>query len=248
MSHPVLDALRSESAGARRGACERAAEDPSAVLLVDALCEALGDADPGVARAAGTALQRIAREHRDAQPSVLTALRAALRGESPRQRLEAAWTWARVEPPPIALLPAVAGALESADGDARWRAARLLVELGRLHGESVAVVYGLAGPEHPARVRRIALTALRELAPGEMPVLLAHLAACRDDDAGLRRLALAGLAGLGERSEAVWSALSDALEADGDPGARRVAARAVRALGDAPAELAAAAEAASLGD
>ena len=244
MSHPLLAALRDGSAATRREACAAAAEDPSAVLLVDALCQALADADAAVARAAGTALQRIAREHGDAQPSVLSGLRDALRGETARQRLEAAWTWARIEPPPIALLPAVAGALDDAEGDARWRAARLLVELGRLHGEVTPVVFGLAGSEHPPRVRRIALTAMRELAPGDAAVLRAHLAASGDTDAGLRRIALAGLAGLGARTPEVWAALGRALEDEGDPAARRVAARAVRTLGEAPDPLVAAAEAA----
>jgi hypothetical protein len=230
VTHPVAAALASGEAPARRAACEAAANDPSAVLLVDALVGALGDRDPTVVRAAVRALERIGREH----DAVLTSLSAALRSEDPHHRLEAAWTWARLEPPPVKLLPAIVSTLEHAGGDARWRAARLLVELGRIHGEVVPVVYGLAASDRPPRVRRIALTALRELAPGSPETLRAHLEASRDPDAGLQRLALTGLAGLRSATSEVWSRLSEVLAKHGDPACRRVAATAVGALGDPP--------------
>ena len=247
MSHPLLAELACASAERRRRACEAAPEDPSAVLLVGALAECLGDREPEVCRAAGAALQRIGRGPGQASGPVLAALRPALRGESARERLEAAWTWARLEPPPLALLPAVVSCLEEADGDGRWRAARLLVELARLHAEAAPVVSGLAAAEQPARVRRIALAALRELSPGEPTTLDAHLEACRDPDPGLRRLALTGLAGLGARSEEVWSALTDALAPETDATTRRAAALAVVRLEQAPGALQARAEQALAG-
>ena len=227
MSHPVVAGLRSASAAERRAACRAATGDPSAVLLVDALVAALGDADAAVADAAGRALERIGREH----ASVLTALRAPLRSGAPRERLAAAWTWAHVEPPPIALLPAVVSALDGARRDARWRAARLLVELGRLHDEVLPVVAGLAVQGTP-RERRIALGALRELAPSEPATLRAHLDASRAGDTGLQRFALTSLAGLGARSPEVWARLAEALADPDDAALRRVAVTAVSALGD----------------
>ena len=230
MTHPLLAALRSGAVEERRAACDAAPGDPSAVLLVDALVAALGDRDPLVVRAAVRALERIGRDH----DGVTTALQAALRSEDPRQRLEAAWTWARLEPPPVRLLPAVVSVLERVDGDARWRAARLLVELGRIHGEVAPVVLGLAGPERAPRVRRIALTALRELAPGAPETLRAHLDASRDPDLGLQRLALTGLAGLRAPTALLWERLTSVLEGHADPVCRRIAATAVGALGDPP--------------
>lgn len=229
MSHPVIAGLRSASAAERREACRAAVADPSAVLLIDALVAALADDDASVVRAASAALERIGREH----PAVLTALRGALRSPEPRQRLEAAWTWARLEPPPIKLLPAVVSALDSARRQARWRAARLLVELGRLHEEVLPVVANLARAEATPRERRIALSALRELAPHDAATLAAHLDASRSDDPGLARFAFTSLAGLGARSPEVWERVAEAL-GDADPALRRVAVLAATALGSPP--------------
>lgn len=232
MTHPVLARLRGGDPAGRRAACEAAADDPSAVLLVDALVEALGDREPRVAQAAGRALERIGREH----DAVRTALGAALRDDDPRRRFEAAWTWARLEPPPIKLLPPVISALAALEGDARWRAVRLVVELGRLHGEVLPLVTSLARDDAAPRVRRLALSALRELAPDAPETVRAHLDASRAPDRGLQRLALTGLAGLARPGPEVWERLAEALEASPDPACRRVAATAAAALPGPPPE------------
>jgi HEAT repeat protein len=229
VTHPVVAALRGGDVEARRDACDAAPGDPEAVRVVEALVGALADDSPAVVHAAVRARERIGRQH----AAVVPALDSALRHDDARVRLEAAWTWARLEPPPVKLLPVVIGGLEHAVGDARWRAARLLVELGRLHGEVVPVVESLAGPGHPPRVRRIALGALRELAPGSDATLRAHLEASRDTDVGLERLALTGLAGLGPAPE-TWKRLAEVIAEHPDGGCRRVAVTAVATLGDPP--------------
>jgi HEAT repeat protein len=223
VSHPIVAALRSAAADERRAACDAAPGDPSAVLLVDPLVDALGDRDARVVRAASRALEQIGRAH----GAVLIALRPALRSEDSRQRLEAAWTWARLEPPPIKLLPAVVSALADLDGDARWRAARLLVELARLHGEVSPVVRNLVAADQPARVRGIGLAALRELEPGSQLTCSAHLAASRDPDAELARLALLGLAGLDAPSPEVVQRFDEVAASHPDPACRAIAARAL---------------------
>jgi HEAT repeat protein len=223
VTHPVVAALRSAAAEERLAACAAAADDPSAVLLVDPLVTALGDPDARVVRAATRALERIGREHE----SVLVALRPALRSQDPRHRLEAAWTWARLEPPPIKLLPAIVSALGDLEGDARWRAARLLVELARLHGEVAPVVRNLVAADQPARVRGIGLVALRELEPGSDFTLGAHLAATREPDVGLARLALLGLAGLAARTSEVSERFAEVAASHADPDCRRIAVRAL---------------------
>jgi HEAT repeat protein len=214
VTHPIVAALRSAAAEERLAGCEAAAGDPSAVLLVDPLVAALGDRDARVVRAATRALEQIGREHE----SVLVALQPALRSEDPRHRLEAAWTWARLEPPPIKLLPAIVSALGDLEGDARWRAARLLVELGRMHGEVAPVVRDLAAADRPARVRGIGLAALRELEPDSELTRSAHLAASRDADAGLARLALLGLAGLAAPTSEVRQRFAEVAASHADPG------------------------------
>jgi HEAT repeat protein len=223
VTHPIVAALRSAAAGERLAACAAAADDPSAVLLVDPLVAALGDRDARVVRAATRALERIGREHE----SVLVALRPALRSENPHQRLEAAWTWARLEPPPIKLLPAIVSALGDLEGDARWRAARLLVELARMHGEVAPVVRTLVASDQPARVRRIGLAALRELEPESELTRAAHLAASRDGDVGLARLALLGLSGLPMPTNEIWQRFAEVAASHADPACRQIAARAL---------------------
>jgi hypothetical protein len=221
--HPLVAALHSAVAAERRAACEAAPDDPSAVLLVDALVGALGDRDLAVVRAATRALEKIGRAHE----SVLVALRPALRSDDPRQRLEAAWTWARLEPPPIKVLPAVVSALADLEGDARWRAARLLVELARMHGEVAPVVRNLVAADQPSRVRAVGLAALRELEPDAPLTREAHLAASRDRDPDLARLALLGLAGLPAPTDEVWRRFAEVVSSHGDAACRAVAARAL---------------------
>ena len=87
-------------------ACRDAAHDPSAVLFSDALAGALADPVRAVASAAAGALTQLAEQH-DVKPALLRALHA---GES-RGRLEAALTLAKLEPPSLRLLPALAEGL-----------------------------------------------------------------------------------------------------------------------------------------
>ena len=123
MTHPVVVRLQSRDPDERRAACLAAAEDPSAVLLVDALVVALGDPETPVSRAASDALTRIAR----AGGEVEVPLKRALRDDERRRRWGAAYTQARLGPPEPGMLPAVVEALASPDGDVRWAAAKLLV-------------------------------------------------------------------------------------------------------------------------
>ena len=127
----LLEKLKHGDTEERRSACHHAAENPSAILLVDALAEALGDPEKAVARAASDALVKIGTQ----AGGVQNAIRKALQSDVPSRRQGAAFTAARMEPPGPRLLPALVEALGSVDGDVRWAAARLIVEIGRAHGE-----------------------------------------------------------------------------------------------------------------
>jgi hypothetical protein len=220
MSHPLLARLRDSDPDARRAACREAVEDPSAILLVDALCAALADPAKEVAREASTALSRIGARH----GGVTAALSAALRAPDPRARLFAALAIGRLGPPPLKLLPALVDALALADGDLRFAAARLLVDLGRLEPEVLGMLCALvAGDERP-EVRRMAVFALRELAPDREETARALVAASRARDAALRRAALASFAALRDPDAAVYARLCEVLAAESDPTARALAA------------------------
>ena len=81
----------------RRAACVAAADDPSAVLLVD---RAGGRARRS--RCGARSARRNARARAD-RPRAPGSARRAARGaarDDPRRRIEAALTWARLEPPP----------------------------------------------------------------------------------------------------------------------------------------------------
>jgi HEAT repeat protein len=228
VSHPILSRLASTSAEERRRACLEVAGDPCAVLLVPALAEALGDASNAVARAASRSLAALGRQH----AAVGEALRESLRAQEPRRRIQAAFTLARLEPPEPRSLPALVAALDSEAGDVRWMATRILVEMGRLHGEVLRVLMNLAADGSP-RVRRMALCALRELAPGEPEVARTLLAASRDADLGVRRAALTALAALEEPPPAVRERLVETAASDPDAASRRLAEVALDLLGSA---------------
>ena len=230
MSHPIVDALGSSDPEERRDACRRAAGDPSAVLLIDALVEALADPVKAVSREACDALTDIGRSSPDAHV-LKRALKRALYGDDPRQRWSAAFTSARLAPPTPGLLPALVEAMGSPDGDVRWSAARLLVELGRTHPEVLGVVLRLVAAGDTPEVRRMSAFALRELAPDHPGAASALLEATYDDDVQVRRAAYTALAALIDPPPEVLEKLSHAIGHDSDPASCRIAAVALGELG-----------------
>jgi len=232
VSHPLLARLHDPNPDTRREACREAPDDPAAVLLVDALCAALADPSKEVGREASRALAEIGTRH----GGVAEALGRALRRGEPRARLFAALALARLGPPPLKLLPALVGALALADGDLRFTAARLLVDLGRSWPEVLGMLCALvAGGERP-EVRRMAVFALRELAPDRPEAARAIVAASLAEDAALRRAALSSLAALLDPDDAVFARLCDALRTDPDTPARALAASALGELAAAHPE------------
>ena len=227
MSHPLVAQLRSDDPALRRDACLAAAEDPSAVLLVDALVPALGDPVRAVWRAASDALVAIAR--RDA--GVWSALRAALTSPDAPTRHVAALTGARIAPRELRLLPPLVEALGSDDRTARWGAARALVELGQTQGEVHPLLLHLAQADPNPVARRMAAFCLRDLAPDDPRTATALLAASRDGDLRVHRAALSALAALVAPPREVEERLREVLESDPDAASRRIAAAVLRVLG-----------------
>jgi HEAT repeat protein len=231
VSHPILAQLASADPAARRAACLAAASDPAATLLTEALCNALGDPVKAVSRAASDALVAIGHRHGDVDPG----LRAALHGSDPARRFGAAFTLARIAPPGPRLLPALVEALASPDGDVRWAATRLLVEAGRVHGEVLPLLTGLARGAESASVRRMATFALRELAPDRREAADVLLEAAADRDLQVRRAALSAMGSLSRPPPRVAQRLLHVLAQDVDAASRRLAALALGELGAADA-------------
>jgi HEAT repeat protein len=228
----LLQELSSADPEARRAACLAAPNNPSAIVLVDALTEALADSVKSVARAASEALVAIGSQ----QGGVEKALRAALRSSVPSQRWSAALTAARLEPPGTRLLPPLVEAMSSADGDVRWASARVIVEIGRLHGEVLPLLVAMVRSGESAVARRMASFALRELAPDRSEAAEVLLAATRDVDLHVRRAAFTALASLMSPSPEVTTRLIEALRGDDDAPTRRLAALALGEIGSANPE------------
>jgi hypothetical protein len=144
-------------------------------------------------------------------------------------------------------------ALASSDGDVRWSAVRLLVEAGRVHGEVLPLLVGLARVGENAVVRRMATFALRELAPDRPEAADVLLAAARDFDLHVRRAATTAMASLQDPPASVALHLLAALRTDPDAATRRLAVLALGEIGAGspqavPAETAAELEAAARRD
>lgn len=212
MSPTLGERLASEDVAERRAACAAAPDDPSAALWLETLAERLADPDEDVVRAAAAALAKLGG--REAGAAAL--LRRALGGRVRAGRVHAALALTRLEPPAPALLPALVEALEAPDNDVRWRAARALVDLGRLHGEVLPVLIGLARVGESQAVRRMAVLCLPQLAPDRSEVAEALLDVSRDRDESLRRAALAAMGGLMAPPDAVAVRLLEVMQADGD--------------------------------
>jgi HEAT repeat protein len=226
VTHPLVARLRDPRPETRREACARAAVDPSAVLLVEPLCRVLGDPDPRVAGAASRALLEIAKHDREL-PSRLSE---ALRGGSRDARCWAAITLTRLEPPSLKLLPVLLDGLEHGAREVAWSSARAIVALGRLEGEVLPVLlHFVEGDERPG-LRRLAVFALRELAPDRPETTRALLAASRDPDRELRRAALSALAVVLEETGDACDRLLEVLRRDPDPASRGLAASALGVL------------------
>jgi hypothetical protein len=194
VSHPLLARLRSADPRERRAACLDAPADPSAVLLLDALGLALGDAQRGVADAASRAIAAIAAAGAD----VSGTLRDALRSRDPQRRFRAALTSARSELPDRKLLPALVDALDFDAPADRWAAARVIVEIGRSNDEVRRLLLGLLRTDPRARLRAMAIHALHELAPDDPEARELARAASSDSNPELRRAARIALRARGE--------------------------------------------------
>jgi len=230
LSHPIVAGLASADAGERHAACLAAADDPSAVLLLQALAAALGDPEKRVAQAASDSLAKLA----PTSPEVIEVVRAALRGGTPNQRWFAAFTCSRIEPVGPRLLPSLVEALGSDAGDIRWAAARLLVNTGRAYGEVLPLILGLVQTDPNPALRCMALYCLRELAPDEPGCAQAIVAATLDPQRSVRHAALTALASTSDAPPAVIDRLVEASNDASDPPAQRIATFALGALGSLP--------------
>lgn len=226
MSHPIAERLQSPVPDERASACRDAVEDPSAVVLIDALGEALGDPVAAVAVAASDALARLARE----VEGVAAVVHRALRSPDASRRWHAVLTSTRIEPPSPRLLAPIVEALASRESEVRWMAARLLVDAGRSVPEVLPLATGLVTGGESAEVRRMATHCVRELGPERPESARALIEGTRDPDPRVRRAALTALAALTDPPPEVFDRLAEVLTRSSDGVNRVIAAHSLRAL------------------
>jgi len=186
-----------------------------------ALLARLGSTDRAEQRrACDEAAERLPKE-----PGLRDALRDALSDPRPGARFAAAFVLFHVERPGLRLLAPLLESLELGDGDARWQAAQMLAALGRMHGEVLPVLLAESRGAASPRRRRMALYALRELAPERSETADAFLSALGDADGAVRRAALSCFAKLSDPPRALAeAALELARGGDPDPRMARIAA------------------------
>ncbi len=150
------------------------------------LLEYLDSEDRGAQRLACDTLAARVRD----RPELRDALLSRLRDDSRLVRFTAAFVLFHAERPTLRLLPALLDALEIADGDIRWQATQMLAALGRMQGEVFPVLLHEAQDAQSSLRRRMALYALRELAPERPDTAVACAAALNDPARDVRRAAL----------------------------------------------------------
>lgn len=226
MTHPLVAALGSPDAGERARACRAAIDDPSAVVLLEALATALGDPVPRVALAAADAFAAIGAHSGDCHEP----LRRSLRTGSPNARWAAAFAAARLAPPSARALPALIEALTCDDGAIRWRATRHLVDAAATLPEVEPMLTNLAiAADADPRIREMAVHALSRLAPGADETERTCLIAASDTDPRVRRAAASALAAF-PGPGAVMRLLEMAAD-DVDEAAARLAISALASIG-----------------
>jgi HEAT repeat protein len=244
----LADALASGEAARQLAAidalleCDRRGPLPEELLGL--LLEALGHERKAVQRTAAEALALWSPN----TPDLADGLRALIRSGSPRHRFGAAFALAKLGPDPETL-PVLLETLGQADGDLRWAAATLVVDLVRRRPELRERLLDLAR-DGTAAQRKMSIYCLRDLEPedpaspdrGEVArgagegepfaaILLANLA---HEDSSVRLAALAAIGRCFSASEPALRAVLRATREDPDAGVRRAA---VSRLADFPSAL-----------
>jgi len=151
------------------------------------------------------------------------SLQAQLREGSALAKFAAAYVLFRARRPTLRLLPALLESLELPDGDRRFETAQMLVQLARLEPTVRTVLLHDAAQAEAAQRRRMAIFALRELAPEDPATEQACIAALSDVDPSVARAGLASLAKLHDPTRDTFERVLDVLRAHPDLQLRQLA-------------------------
>jgi HEAT repeat protein len=221
----LIDALNSPTASDRVSALLSIVGHTEQNLphgTIEAITRCLSAESKTVRRRAADALVAAARR----DPSLVAAIRPNLKSCDPRIRFGTAYALGTIGSAAFTIDTAepLHEALGNPDGDVRWAAAELIVQLGRRYPSQIgAELLALARTGNPA-ARKMSIYCIRDLGLADDKILDTATAAARDDDVHVRLAALALLAETFAQQEAAATLMLERLDTDRDPGVRRAAA------------------------
>jgi len=163
----------------------------------------------------------------------VAALRSALVDSDPHRRWGAAFVLYRAGVRDDDIFASAVEALGADDGDVRWAAAEIVVELARSDEDRCGRIRGIAaGPD--TKARKMALYCLRDLGIGDEALFAGALKAA---DVAVRLAAIACFGRISVLSRVGIDALRAVVEHDTDAGTRRAATVALGNAGNHEAEV-----------
>jgi HEAT repeat protein len=200
--------------------------DQSDAGRIENLIRELGDARKTVQRRAIDELVALAAS---GNAIVTGKLRGSLASAHRRVRWAAAYALAQIGAGAFAMDSAdvLCEAIADEDGDIRWAATNLMVQLGRENLAEIGarLLQLAAGGDRNAR--KMALYCIRDLEISGADLLGVVERAVHDSDVHVRLAALAVLSRLRDASGAAARIMLECLKSDPDPGVRRAAASAL---------------------
>ena len=213
------------------------ASDSSAsdAAVVEKLMRELGDARKTVQRRAIDELVAIAGS---GNPAVTEKLRGSMASADRRVRWAGAYALGQIGAGAFAMdcADALGEAMADDDGDIRWAATNLMVQLGREHPAEIGARMLRLAADGDRNARKMALYCIRDLDIAGPELLAVVERAVHDSDVHVRLAALAVLSRLRDWPEAAARIMLGCLKSDPDAGVRRAAASALGNIQSATAE------------
>jgi HEAT repeat protein len=195
--------------------CDRRAPLPEPIL--GPLLACLGHRRKAIQRTAAEVLALWSR----ATPEIRTRLLRLLASGDFHLRWGTAFTLAKIGPEP-ASLPVLIETLGRSDGDMRWAAQGIVVDLARKSAEIHGALLDLASEGSPTQ-RKMSLYCLRDLGRRLASLLGILLDQLKHAEGDVRLAALSALARLYADDAAIVSPIIDVVRFDPEPGVRRAA-------------------------
>ncbi len=216
-------------------------------MAVESLIRDLGDAHKTVQRRAIDELVALAG---GGDLSVAEKLRASLTSADRRVRWAAAYALGQMGATALAMdsIEVLCEAMADDDGDIRWAATNLMVQLGRKNPAEIGARLLKLAANGDRNARKMALYCIRDLELAGPELLDVVESAAHDPDVHVRLAAVSVLSRSRDASGRAVRIMLDCMKSDADAGVRRAAASALGNLQGANMDATAALESAAASD